>query len=488
MLLLFPFILLISGQARGTFFCNIHVVIEDNLFRMWNSDSNVAKTSVTTILSNVNRVYTGTVFQEMNIQFQAAKITLGLDICSGSTASVNSKACLLKFSQITNSTEYCLHYLFTYRDFSNGHVGLAHPGVVCKESVFKTSFNTGLVTFLNYGLNQTLTMVSENLAHEIGHNFGAIHDEDTLYCNKPGYIMGYSGTSQAQTEMLESRSFSSCSERCIRQDLQAILNSRKGTPHEDCKSKQNKFKPFAYKKKMCFTSEVISPSDIVVHHTRTSRILWGFLWSMVALGTFMFLLCCCFYARSPITPTRQMGQYLERISAESGASASLLFTRLSANASVGLSRLEVRTKDNIERMQNISTPNIGNISGMARDHLDNMSTTARDHLDNMSTIVRENVTSLTVRTRSNLESMRNAVMERESAKSHQTQVSTVSLDSFDDDDDDPATEAFLGHQGEAKPRFVKAAKREVAREDIELVHNTELVVKTDIEDFTPIVL
>ena len=159
-----------------------------------------------------------------------------------------------------------------------------------------------------------------------------------------------------------------------------------------------------------------------------------------------------------------------RISAESGASASLLLTRLSANASVGLSRLEVRTKDNIERMQHISPPNI------------------RDQLDNMSTMVRDNVTSLTVKTRSNLESIRSAYMERESAKSHQTQVSTVSLDSFDDDDDDDATEAFLGHQGEAKAKFVKAAKREVTREDIELVHNTELVVKTGIEDFTPIIL
>ena len=63
--------------------------------------------------------------------------------------------------------DYLIIFLPFFRDFSNGHVGLAWPGVVCKESDFKTSFNTGLVSFINYGHNQTLTMVSENLAHEV---------------------------------------------------------------------------------------------------------------------------------------------------------------------------------------------------------------------------------------------------------------------------------------------------------------------------------
>ena len=134
---------------------------------MWNRDREIAKSSVTTIVSNLNRIYTGTVFQEIRLQFQAAKITIGPDVCSGPITSIHSKQCLIKFSQRTNSTEYCLHYLFTYslskfdfsRDFSGGHVGLAWPGVVCKDSAFTQSYNTGW--------NQTLTMVSENLAHEV---------------------------------------------------------------------------------------------------------------------------------------------------------------------------------------------------------------------------------------------------------------------------------------------------------------------------------
>lgn len=446
---------------------------------MWNRDREITKSSVTTIISNLNRIYTGTVFQEMGLQFQAAKITIGPDVCSGPITSIHSKQCLIKFSQRTNSTEYCLHYLFTYRDFSGGHVGLAWPGVVCKDSAFTQSYNTGLVSFLNAGWNQTLTMVSENLAHEIGHNFGAIHDEITEHCNTRGYIMGESGTSLLAQTSLESRSFSSCSERCIKQDLEAILNSREGNPQEACKSKPGiKYRPFAYKKTMCFTTETIPVSDIMLHHTRTSGIMWGFLWSLVAILCFLVILCCCFYARSPIRPTTQMGQYLERFSAESGANATLLMTRMSANASVGLSRLEVRTKDNLDKINNISRNNVNNIS-----------VKAREQVDTVSGIIRNNVASLSVRARTNVDDIKSSYFERDSARSNQTQASTVSLDSFDDSDDG-AGEAFLGSQGEnrPKPKFVKAAKREVDRGDIELVHNQELVMKTDIKDFTPIVL
>eukprot|EP00092_Neocalanus_flemingeri_P008939 GFUD01009616.1.p1 GENE.GFUD01009616.1~~GFUD01009616.1.p1 ORF type:complete len:480 (+),score=109.95 GFUD01009616.1:684-2123(+) len=472
---------LVPYPGCASYYCNIHVVIEDGLYAMWNRDSGIAKTTVTSIISNLNRIYTDTVFQEMGLLFQVAKITIAPDICAGPTTSEHSKACLTKFSQNTNSTEHCLNYLFTYRDFSGGQVGSAWPGYVCLDQEFaKLSLNTGLVSFLNFEQNQTLTMVSENLAHEIGHNFGAIHDEITEHCNTSGFLMGQSGTSLLTKDTLEGRSFSSCSERCIKQDLEAIFQSKKGNPHEACKSgpgSEKRYRPLAHKKKLCFTTEKISSSKILLHNTKTSGVLWGLVWSFVTLLCFLVLLCCCLYARSPVKPTTHMGRYLERFSAESGANASLLMTRMSANASVGLTRLEVRTKDNLDKISNLSRDNIGN-----------MSVRAREQIGSVSDSIRRNVSSLRVKTRDNFDDVKESYFERDSARSNQSQMSTVTLDSFDDPDD--SSEAFLNNQEEnvTKVKFVKAAKREVDRADIELVHNQDLVMKTDMKVFTPIVL
>ena len=150
-------------------------------------------------------------------------------------------------------------------------------------------------------------------------------------------------------------------------------------------------------------------------------------------------------------------------------------TRMSANASVGLTRLEVRTKDNLDKISNISRNNIGNIS-----------VRARDQINSATSSIRNNVSSLSVKTRDNFDDIKGSYFERISARSNQSQVSTVTMDSFDEPDG--ASEAFLNNHDENIPKvkFVKALKREVDRADIELVHNQDLVKKTDINDFTPI--
>ncbi len=88
------------------------------------------------------------------------------------------------WSQI-NHEEFCLALLFTYRDFSDGVLGLAwvaqatggNSGGICEErvtlNVGPRYLNTAIVTMLNFGRRQPRSVTVITTAHEIGHNFGS---------------------------------------------------------------------------------------------------------------------------------------------------------------------------------------------------------------------------------------------------------------------------------------------------------------------------
>ena len=93
---------------------------------------------------------------------------------------------LIKWSEIDHSA-YCLALLFTYRDFSDGALGLAWvaeteleiPGGICSKKVLleeeheSLSFNTALATLLNYGVRLHRKASVITVMHELGHSFGS---------------------------------------------------------------------------------------------------------------------------------------------------------------------------------------------------------------------------------------------------------------------------------------------------------------------------
>ncbi|VDO05588.1 unnamed protein product, partial [Rodentolepis nana] len=152
----------------------------------------------------------------------------------------------LNLNSYANHDDFCLAYVFTYRDFAGGTLGLAWvaelggSGGVCEKHrlmregshTVKKSLNTGVVTLLNYGSRVSMKISQLTFAHEMGHNLGAKHDDDfkdeTPAClpsvddPKGNYIMFASATGGDKEN---NNKFSLCSVNSIARLLHQVLKN-----------------------------------------------------------------------------------------------------------------------------------------------------------------------------------------------------------------------------------------------------------------------
>ncbi|OXA56052.1 Disintegrin and metalloproteinase domain-containing protein 10 [Folsomia candida] len=208
----------------------------------------------------VNHIYSNTLFDGKetykNIRFEVQRIKIDTDkVCRPEyRGSEKNLFCMenidvsnfLNLHSLSDHEIFCLAYVFTYRDFTGGTLGLAWvasasgaSGGVCEKyktytetigGVYqstKRSLNTGIITFVNYNSRVPPKVSQLTLAHEIGHNFGSPHD----YPNKcrPGgtdgnFIMFASATSGDRPN---NSKFSECSVRNISSVLDAIIHDSK---------------------------------------------------------------------------------------------------------------------------------------------------------------------------------------------------------------------------------------------------------------------